>query len=220
MGLLLIAMTVGGLILAAVMLAISIYTKKTWLSNFVCGGVMVWFMFYFAMLSGISAVSEEKNLGPNEPKRFCGFYLDCHMHAAVTSLRAAKSIGNKIANGEFYIVTVKVFSNAKAASLALNAVDAHVVDLEGRSYYRDYDAELSLLPQPVFATPVSPVESFKKEIVFDLPRELREPRLDIREGSRVDRLVEGMLIYDADNFFHKRTYFNLAGEPETAMEAR
>ena len=50
----------------------------------------------------------------------------------MTDVRKTKTIGNKRASGEFYILTVKGFSNAKAASLGLETVDAHVVDVAGQ----------------------------------------------------------------------------------------
>src|SRR6185369_9329835 len=109
-----------------------------------------------------SLVSSERELSLNEPKQFCGFYLDCHMHTAVTDVRKAKTIGNKTAGGEFYIVTVKVFSDAKAATLGLLTVDAHVVDAVDQKYTRDMDAETALGPQPEFDKKISPIESFEK----------------------------------------------------------
>ncbi len=69
--------------------------------NFVVGGVAIWFIFYAAMLFGFSYLSEEKLLALNEPKEYCGFYLDCHLHTSVTNVRTAKQIGNKSAR--FYI---------------------------------------------------------------------------------------------------------------------
>jgi len=102
------AMTIGGLLVAAVLLAISFFTKKTWLRTFVAGGVTTWLVGYTILLLVGSIFSEEKTLGLNEPKQFCGFYLDCHLHASVSGVRRAKIIGDKTASGEFYIVTVKV----------------------------------------------------------------------------------------------------------------
>lgn len=216
MGVLLMLMTIGGLVVAAVLFAISIYSKTTWLRNFVFGGVAVWFVFYFAMLIGFSATSEEKDLSLNEPKAFCGFYLDCHMHTAVTDVRTAKNIGNQTAEGEFYIVSVKVFSDAKAATLGLITVDAHVVDAEGRKYTRDMDVEMGLEPQPDFGKKIGPMESFVKKIVFDLPTDAREPRLDIRDGYGIDHAIEAVLVGDEDSLLHKRTYFKLEGRSQTA----
>lgn len=216
MGVLLMLMTIGGLIVAAILFAISIFTKKAWLRNFVFGGVVVWCVFYLAMLIGFSATSEEKDLAVNEAKEFCGFYLDCHMHTAVTDVRKTKTIGNKTANGEFYIVKVKVFSDAKAATIGLVTVDAHVVDGAGQKYDRDLTAESNLSPQPNFEEPISPVESFEKEIVFDLPDNISNPRLDIREGYGIDHAIEAVLVDDEDSILHKRNYFRLERSAQTA----
>ena len=210
------AMTIGGLIVAAILLVISIVTKTTWLQNFVFGGIVVWFALYFVMLFGSSLKSENKDLAIGEAKEFCGLYFDCHMHTAVTEIRRAKTIGNKTANGEFYVVKVKVFSNAKTATLGLPTVDAHVVDATGRTYDRDIVAESSLQPQPDFEKKISPAESFEKEIVFDLPENIQNPRLDIREGFGIEQVLETVLIGDEDSLLHKRIYFKLEGQSQTA----
>ena len=216
MGVLLMLMTIGGVIVAVILFAISLYTGNMWLRNFVFGGVAVWFVFYFLMLFGFSAASKEKELALNEPKEFCGFYLDCHMHTAVSGIRKAKTIGNKTANGEFYIVKVRVFSDARAATLGLLTVDAHVVDAAKQTYTRDTDAESQLPAQPDFEKKISPVESFEKEIVFDLPAGVTNPRLDIREGYGIDHAIEAVLIGDEDSILHKRNYFSLTETQQTA----
>jgi hypothetical protein len=168
------------------------------------------------MLLGFSLFSTERTLPLGEAKEFCGFYLDCHMHTAVTNVRRMKTIGNKTANGEFYIVRVKVFSNAKQARLGLSNVDAHVVDARGRSYSRALDAEGELGEQPPFDREILPVESFEKEIVFDLPAEVQLPRLDIREGNGIDLAIEAALIGDEDSILHRRNYFSLTGNTYVA----
>src|ERR1044072_5944482 len=97
MGVLLMLMTIGGVLAAAVLLAISLVMRKAWLRNFVLGGVTVWLVVYAIMLFGSSLASKENTLALNEPKKFCGFYLDCHMHTAVTEVQRAKNIGAKTA---------------------------------------------------------------------------------------------------------------------------
>ena len=213
MGVLLMAMTIGGVLVAGILLAVSVATRKTWLRNFVLGGVAIWFAFYFVMLLAFSLGSQERELGLNEPKEFCGFYLDCHMHTAVTVVRRVKTIGNKTADGEFYIAKVKVVSNAKQATLGLAAVDAHVVDADMQTYSRETQAETLLPSQPDFEQRISPAENFEKEIVFDLPAQVRDPRLDIRDGRSV---VETFLVDDEDSVFHKRAYFKLMAPDEKA----
>lgn len=213
-------LTICGLVVAAVLFTIALYTGKAWLAKFVVGGVAVWFAFYFAMLIGVSLFSKEKTLAMNEPKEFCGFYLDCHMHAAVKGVRTAKTLGSKTAKGEFRIVTVKVFSDAVRATLGLITVDAHVVDASKREYARDTEAETQLPPQPDFEKQIGPEESFEKEIVFDLPVEVKDPRLDIREGYGIDHAIEAFLIGDEDSIFHKRNYFKLAEQSDIARQNR
>ena len=209
MGVVLLAMTIGGLILAAILLVFSFVTKMKWLRTFVLGGVAVWLSGYVILLFVGSIFSEEKTLALNEPKEFCGFYFDCHMHTAVSDVRKTKTIGDKTANGEFYIVKVKVFSDAKQATLGLISVNAKVVDAQKRQYERDFEAEKKLDAQPPFDRQISPVESFEKEIVFDLPTNVNNPRLDIKEGFGVDHAIEAILIGDEDSILHKRMFFNL-----------
>lgn len=209
-------MTVGGLIVAIILLVAAIWTKKKWLRNFVFGGVAVWFAFYAAMLFGSSLFSKESTLALNEPKAFCGFYLDCHMHTAVTGVRHAKTIGDRTANGEFYIVKVKVFSDAKQAKIGLLTVDAAVIDDSGMRFQRDPAAEAGLGVQPSFEQRINPSESFEKEIVFDLPGAVKNPRLDIREGYGIDHAIEAVLVGDEDSILHKRNLFSLREQTQTA----
>lgn len=209
MGVILMLMTVGGLIVASLLLVFPRITKKNWLKHFVWGGLIVWFAAYIFLFFCASFFSQEKALGLNEPKEFCGFYLDCHLHAAVTNVRTAKTLGDKTASGEFYIVKVKVFSDAKQSTLGLLTVDARVVDGYDREFTRDALAEAQISEQPPFERQISPVESFEKEIVFDLPADAVNPRLDIREGYGIDRAIEAVLIGDEDSLFHKRIRFNL-----------
>jgi len=216
MGVLLMLMTIGVLIVGAISFVGALYAGKVWLRNFVCGGIAIWSVFYVLMLFGFSFMSTEQDLTFNEPKQFCGFYFDCHMHTAVTDVRKTKTIGNKRASGEFYIVTVKVFSDAKAATLGLLTVDAHVVDAADQKYTRDMDAERALGPQPNFDKKISPVETFEKAIVFDLPATIEDPRLDIREGYGIDHAIEAVLIDDEDSIFHGRNYFVLSEQRDTA----
>ncbi len=209
-------MTIGGVLAAAVLLAISLVMKKAWLRNFVLGGVTVWFVFYAILLFGFSLGSKEKMLGLNEAKEYCGFYLDCHMHTAVTQVQKTKTIGAKTASGEFYIVTVKISSDAKREPLQLIGTEAKVFDEQKNSYPRDLEAEQALGSQPEFETRIAPAETFTKSIVFDLPAGVKEPRLDIRDGYGVDTCLEAVLIGDEDSILHQRNYFKLEEQKQTA----
>jgi hypothetical protein len=199
-------MTIGGLISAFILLVISLWTNKIWLRNFVVGGVVVWFVFYFIILFAVSLLSEEKILNFNEPKEFCGFYLDCHMHVAVSGVRRTKTIGNKIADGEFYIVRVKISSNARSAELGLHNPQFEVVDAQNKRFERVEDSTFSGNP---FERKVPAGGSFEGEVVFDLPSDVKNPRLDIAEGIGIDKVIELFLIGDEDSILHKRNLFKI-----------
>ena len=216
MGVLMMLMTICGLIAAGILLVVAATTRKKWLRTFVLGGVATWLVGYTILLFAGSVFSVERTLAVGEPKEYCGFYFDCHLHTSVTGVRTAKTIGDRAANGEFYIVTVRVFSDARREPLALNTVDAHVVDAEGRAYTRDMQTEAQLQPQPDFEKRIAPTESFEKQIVFDLPSDAKTPRLDIREGYGIDHALEAVLIGDEDSILHKRNYFKIQEQTDTA----
>jgi len=215
MGVLLMLMTIGGLIMAAILLVVAWVNESAWLKKFVFGSVAIWFAFYISMLLGCSLFSSEHTLAIGESKKYCGFYLDCHLHTAVTNVSRTKVLGDLTANGEFYIVTVKVFSDARRATLGLLTVDVHVIDESRTTYTRDIDAESQLDPQPSFEQKVGPMSSFEKVIVFDLPANAEIPRLDIRDGYGIDHVIEAVLVDDEDSILHKRNYFALS-EPRSA----
>lgn len=208
MGVLLMLLTIGGLFVAVILLIVSFWKKIDWLKKFVFGGLAVWFVLYAILLFGSSLFSEEKTLAFDEPKEFCGFYLDCHMHASVSGVRKTKKIGDKTAKGEFYIVKVKIFSDAKREPLNMITPNFEVVDAEGKRF------ESTEKPDNSWEQKVPAGGSFEKEIVFDLPSDIKSARLDIREGYGVDHAIEAVLIGDEDSILHKRTRFSL--EAQTA----
>ena len=219
MAVLLMLMTIGGLLVAGLMLIVSIFIRSVWLAKFTVGGVLVWAVFYGVMLVGYSYRSTEKTLGLNQPKEFCGFYLDCHVHAEVTSVRTAKTIGDLTASGIFYIVGVRVFSNARNPAIRFRLLEPSAVvrDASGRSYARNDQTERLLPTGDVdLGRDIRGRETVDKEIVFDLPGDVSDPRLDIREGYKLDQLFEAFLIDDEDSVLHKHTYFDL-GERTVAL---
>lgn len=219
MGVLLMLMTIGGLVVAAVLFVASLITKKMWLTKFTLGGVAVWLVFYTVMLLGFSLTSTEKVLASGEAKEYCGFYLDCHMHTAVTGVRMAKTIGDKQANGQFYIVNVKVFSDARNPNIALHLIEpkARVVLPDGGKIERDMNAEAKLPTAGVMLdTDIHNNDTIEKEIVFDVPVNATNSKLLITEGYGIDKTIEHVLVGDEDSVFHAQTFFELKEQNETA----
>jgi hypothetical protein len=214
MGVVLLLMTICGTILATVLLAISYLTTREWLKYFVLGGLTTWFSFYIIIFLVSSIFSVERTLSRNEPKEYCGFYLDCHMHTAVANVTKTKTIGDKTAKGEFYVATIRVSSDARQASLNLVSPNFEVIDANGNLYQRDASLEK---PDPAWDQKVSAGGSFEKDVVFDLPTDIKNPRLDIRDGYGIDRVIEAVLVGDEDSLFHKRTYFGLDSNNQVAQ---
>lgn len=218
MGVLLMLMTIGGLLAALVLLVIAITTKKVLLRNFVVSGVAVWFVFYAAMLIGFSLTSTEKVLAAGEPKEYCGFYLDCHMHTAVTNVRTAKTLGNVSANGIFYIAKIKVFSDAKNPAIDLHLIEpeARVVLPNGGHIERDLVAESTLPTANIkLDQDISNSQTIEKEIVFDVPAEEAGLKLLITEGYGIDKTIEHVLVGDEDSVLHAQTFFELREQNES-----
>lgn len=219
MGVVLLTMTIGGLVIAAGLLAISFFAKLNWLRIFVLGGVTVWLLGYAILLFVGSHFSEEHTLALNQPKEFCGFYLDCHLHTQVSDVRKTKQIGDQTAQGEFYIVRLKVFSDAKQAKMRLIEPKAEATDEAGRTYTRREEAEKFLPTANVSLNQdVSAGQNFEKEIVFDVTEPAENVRLLVTEGYGIDKAIEAVLIGDEDSIGHKKNYFSLETGNQIAVK--
>ena len=219
MGVLLMLLTIGGLVVAGILLIASLMTKKTWLAKFTIGGVAVWFVFYAVMLLGFSLASKEQVLSIGEAKAYCGFYLDCHMHTEVTGVRTTKTIGGRRAQGTFYIVGVRVFSDARNPNITFRLLEpnAKVMITDDSVIGRDLAAEAALPTAAVdLGGDIKGRQTIQKEIVFNVPEDLRDPKLDITEGYGIDNTIEAVLIDDEDSIFHARTYFALTPQAQLA----
>jgi hypothetical protein len=223
MGVLLMLLTFAGLVCAAVALLVSLVTRTPWLARFTVAATAVWFAFYALMLFSYSLTSREETFAVGEAKQFCGLYLDCHMHAAVTGVRTARKIGGAEAHGLYYIVGVRVFSNARndAVTLRLLQPETLIRDRVGRIYRRDETVE-DLLPSALvdLSSEITSSQTIEKELVFDLPLDVQDPRLDISEGYGIDKIIETILVGDEDSVFHKRTYFRLQEQTPVLSSAR
>lgn len=213
-------LTVLAIPLVIVLVIYAVLVQKKELLRKIGVIVLVWTLLYSGLLLGTSLSSREVVLGLNQEKHFCGFYLDCHLSVLVVSVAKTKTLGNpqqplKTANGIYYIVTVKVASDARAATLRFENPIATVIDEQGRVYGRFIEGEQALEREQgrvvPFSQDVGPNYSYTyaKELVFDLPTNLINPRLLVTKGHWVERLTELFLMGDEDSMFHKKAVFRL-----------
>lgn len=219
MGVLMMLATIGLLGLAFVLLIISFWKKLPWLRKFVFGAAPVWLVIYAVVLFGFSLVSKETVLTPGQPKAFCGFYLDCHMHAELVGVRTAKEIGGTRAQGTFVIAKVRVFSDAKNPNIAFRLLQpqAELHDEGGRIYTRMTDAESQLPTGSInLGSDIKGKETIEKEIVFDVTEPAKNMKLSVTEGYGIDKYIEAVLIDDEDSILHKPTVFKVEAQTVTA----
>lgn len=226
MGFLLMLFTILGIFAAAIWILYALAARRRTDVARIAKVLLIWAGVYFAILAAVSLTSKERVLGLNEEKHFCGFYFDCHMCASVVKVGTAKTVGKPpaqvTARGNFYIVTVKVASDAVRATLRFNDPAAIVIDQKGRKFARSLEAEAALEQARGVVVPfeqdLGPNHSsaFAKDLVFDLPADVLNPRLLVTKGWWDERLTELFLIGDEDSLFHKKTLFRVEPQSERA----
>jgi len=205
LGILMILLTFGLAVLATVLLLQARLRQRPMPWRSLALGGAAWAALYLTLLLSASLTSRGRMLGLNEDKKFCGFYIDCHMQVAVTRVDTARQLGTLQANGLLHVVTLRVSSDARAVPLRL--LDPHFVlrDARGRRYLPVRAAERDSLSRLV-----GPGESFTTTVAFDVPPGTHTLRLDVTMGIWADRLIELFLIGDEDSFLHKGTGFWIA----------
>ncbi len=176
---------------------------------------------YLIALVAVNHAAPMRLLQPGQTLRFCGFYLDCHLAVTVEGVQVLDSLGARpfeaTPGGAFWMVTVRVSSNARRATLRLASPSAYVIDRQGRRYaqaraVQSAGAALGLTT-PALDMPVEAGASYTTDLVFDLPRDGAPFRLRIVDGAGIDRAIESLLIGDDDGFLHPRPEFELAVRP-------
>jgi hypothetical protein len=166
---------------------------------------------YAGVLVLVSAIARPVTLAPGEAKRFCGFYLDCPIGVAVVSDRPAPSTEGGLVR---HIVTVEMRSDARRATIGLAGMRAALVASDGRRF-EAAPADVAGLEKPV-----PPGGSYRRELVFDVPRDAGPLVLDVRTGWWVDRLIERAIIGDEDSLLHPRVVLALGSTASSGMSRR
>jgi hypothetical protein len=184
---------------------------------------------YLALLVAFSLASSEKTLLPGGWKYFCE--VDCHIGYSVAGAQTVAAIGPELqpvsARGEFVIVSLKVWFDENTISstrgngpLTPNPRRVVLVDGLGHAYGESSTGDAAFTraqgKQPPLTEPLRPGESFTRQIVFDVPRDVRGLRLLITEDDPQSHLLVG----HENSPFHKKIYLGLETAPTMSVIAK
>lgn len=224
--------TVLGLLLVAALFALLIVTGRRQAARWAALAGVTGIGVYAALLLLHSARSRPQTARIGEEKSFCE--VDCHLAYSVAGLRRETTLGppGKMtpARGVFTLVTLKTrfdqetISNRRGNNpLTPNGRRVTVLDARGEEYALSDGGEAAWAsvsgPSTLLTTPLRPGESYTTTLVFDLPADVREPRLLLTESAWVTRFLIG----HENSFGHAKTLFLLedgAGRGSTRHSTR
>ena len=177
---------------------------------------------YTAALIITSLQSTTEHLPLGQTKHFCGFYLDCHIGVAVAAVEQhdalADSTGTVLAKplGRFWLVRVRMSSDARGATLTAVEPLIEVVDSAGTHYAPSALGRKALAalrgPQPALAGSYTPGGERYAWFAFDLPANVHGPSLLVRDDLGALHVEETILIGDEDALWHARELLSLTPE--------
>ena len=217
MGAPILLVTAAGLAVLGLGLLVAWLTGRRLVAFATGGAALAWAGLYGAALLAASLGSRQEVLAPGAVKRFCGFYLDCHMGVAVERVRTMPRIGDLTTDGAFAIVTLRIESNALRATLRLLEPTMTLEDALGTVRSRSRAAEEAWRAAGGAVLPLDrdlPAGGhYFADVIFEVPaaavQSPRSPLLRVTEGYRIDRVIELFVIGDEDSFLHAPTLLAL-----------
>jgi hypothetical protein len=206
------------LFVVASALVYSVLRKKRGLAKVAVTGIVLATGLYLVCLLIFSLASSDKVLARGEEKHFCE--IDCHLAYSIAEVRETKTLGDAAgqlsASGMFRVVTVKtrfdettIGRNRGDGLLYPNSRIVSVTDGSGNQYFPAAAAqgvlEKSQAAGTAMTIPLRPGESYSTTFAFDLPADIKNPTLLIREGEWVTHVVIG----NENSPLHKKTRFQI-----------
>jgi len=170
---------------------------------------------YATLLFGASLTSQERVLTPGGKKYFCE--IDCHLAYSVDKVEQARALGSERPAGIFYVIRLKTWFDEntispmrpKEALLYPNPRMVYVQDALGRRFDPSPAGQRALEERGVVSTPLSrpliPGQSYVTELVFDLPSDIKEPRLFVGDADPVSSLLIG----HEQSPLHRKIWFRI-----------
>jgi hypothetical protein len=222
----------GTVFVTAVSLLLLLYgaARRSKLYERVGGGAAVMVVAcYVFLLCGVSLASSEKVLPVGGWKYFCE--IDCHIGYSVSGVDATGAIGPEMrqtsARGQFVVVQLKVWFDEHTISrnrgdgpLTPNRRRVVLEDRNGRAYTQspEGEAELGRVEGKArsLGEPLRPGQSFRTDLVFDVPKDASGLRLLITEDDPETVLIIG----HENSLWHRKIYLGLDSAPRITREIR
>jgi hypothetical protein len=162
---------------------------------------------YAFLLLSVSLLSPQHTLAMHQDRCFDDWCLSVERVRQQPSVGAAPTI--VAARGEFYLVTVRVSSQAKAVSQRALDAQVYLLDASNQRYDPSPTGQQALDATGQGGQPLSselaPGGSFTRTIVFDLPKGSAHLALVVTHGLSPDLFVIG----SEQSFLHKPTIIDL-----------
>jgi len=212
LGVLAFLATVLGLLIGLGLLAAALITRRSTRARKIAGFLLGWLGLYVLALLLASFTSRPSFVDAGNERCFD------EMCYALTKLELSPTLdapaGQLKAQGQFYILTIRLRSAAKRTAQKPSQPSVFVVDAHGQRYTHMLNAgsELGLpLGQPLTAAQlwdrqIQPGESVNRSVAFDLPSGVDAPGLVVTEGLGP---LAAVIIGDENSFFHAPTEFLL-----------
>lgn len=164
-------------------------------------------VLYAVTLVGVALLSPQRVLAMHQDRCFDDWCLSVERVVQQPTVGVAPAVVT--AHKEFYLVTVRVTSQARAISQRALDVQVYLLDAQGQRYDSSVSGQqaLDMAGQggQALSTELAPGGSFTRTIVFDLPRGLAHLALVVTHGLFPDLLVIG----SEQSFLHKPTIIEL-----------
>lgn len=164
-------------------------------------------VLYAALLLSVSLLSPQRMLAMHQDRCFDDWCLSVEQVVQQPTVGASPMVVT--AHGEFYLVTVRVSSRAKAITQRALDAQVYLLDASSQRYDPSPRGQQALDATGQGGQPLSselaPGGSFTRTVVFDLPKGSSRPALVVTHGLFPDLLVIG----SEQSFLHKPAVIKL-----------
>jgi hypothetical protein len=142
-----------------------------------------------AFLASVAALNRKnQTVGLNQEIQYDDFAF------SVLDTEQKFSLGQKQAQGVYYLVVLKIANHARRVDYTFNPASAILSDDQDREFHLSTEGQSTLESTQIREcdAPIPAGQSCVKHLVFDVPRDFRNPCLRISEGGAVGDVLDAI----------------------------